>query len=70
MKQATDRESRGEPYNRGFSRGRGRGGGGGYAARGLSAAGLTRGTSRGNGDVSGGQRGESHTGSPSTTNAS
>lgn len=66
MKQATDRESRGEQYNRGFSRGRGRGGGG-FAARGLSAAGLTRGTSRGNGE---GQRGESQTGSPSTTNAS
>ncbi|KAF8901741.1 hypothetical protein CPB84DRAFT_1846730 [Gymnopilus junonius] len=47
VKQAADRESRGEqPYNRGFGgRGRGRGGpgGSGFAARGLSAAGLTRG---------------------------
>ena len=66
MKQATDRESRGESFHRGF-RGRGRGGGGGFAARGLSAAGLTRGTGRGNGDVSG-QRGDA--GSPSTTNVS
>lgn len=63
-----DRESRGESLHR--FRGRGRGGGGGYAARGLSAAGLTRGTGRGNGDVGGGQRDESQTGSPSTTNAS
>ncbi|KAF9553615.1 hypothetical protein CPC08DRAFT_767388, partial [Agrocybe pediades] len=55
VKQATDRESRGpnqnnsdspSPYNNrgGFGgRGRGRGAGGGFAARGLSAAGLTRG---------------------------
>ncbi|KAF8171818.1 hypothetical protein BJ912DRAFT_1065992 [Pholiota molesta] len=44
VKQATDRESRGESPFRGFGgRGRGRGGPGGYAARGLSAAGLTRG---------------------------
>lgn len=66
MKQATDRESRGEPFHRGFRGGRGRGTGGGFAARGLSAAGLTRGSGRGNGDVSGGQRGESHAESPST----
>lgn len=69
MKQATDRESRGEPFfNRGFGRGRGRGGGGGFAARGLSAAGLTRGTGRGNGDANGGSRSEA--GGPSPTNAS
>jgi len=60
VKQATDRESRGEPFNRGFGRGRGRGGGG-FAARGLSAAGLTRGAGRGNGDANGGHRGESST---------
>jgi len=70
VKQATDRESRGEPFNRGFGRGRGRGGGGGFAARGLSAAGLTRGTGRGNGDASGGQRSESHAGGTSSINAS
>lgn len=53
VKQAMDRESRGEPPYRGFGgRGRGRGGGG-YAARGLSAAGLTRGQGRSNGDASG-----------------
>lgn len=53
VKQAMDRESRGEPPFRGF-RGRGRGGGGAYAARGFSAAGLTRGhLSRSNGDASG-----------------
>ncbi|EKM75751.1 hypothetical protein AGABI1DRAFT_116217 [Agaricus bisporus var. burnettii JB137-S8] len=40
VKQATDRESRESNY-RGSGRGRGRGGAGGYAARGLSAAGLT-----------------------------
>lgn len=51
VKQATDRESRGEGPFRGF-RGRGRGGpGGGFAARGLSAAGLTRGGHRSNGDA-------------------
>ena len=51
VKQATDRETRGESPFRGFGgRGRGRGGpGGGYAARGLSAAGLTRGGPRGGG---------------------
>jgi hypothetical protein len=43
VKQATDRESRGEPPHRGGTRGRGRGGGGGYASRGFAAAGLTRG---------------------------
>jgi hypothetical protein len=48
VKQATDRESRGEPPHRGGPRGRGRGGGGGYAARGFAAAGLTRGQHRGN----------------------
>lgn len=52
VKQAMDRESRGEPPFRGFGRGRGRGSG--YAARGLHAAGLTRGhLSRSNGDASG-----------------
>ena len=65
-----DREARGESLNRGFGRGRHRGGGGGFAARGLSAAGLTRGAGRGNGDVSGGPRGDSHAGDPSTTNDS
>lgn len=40
VKQATDRESRDQPY-RGMGRGRGRGGAAGYAVRGLSAAGLT-----------------------------
>jgi hypothetical protein len=44
VKQATDRESR-ESSFRGGPRGRGRGGGAGYAARGLSQAGLTRGGS-------------------------
>ena len=48
VKQATDRESRGEGnYPRGGFRGRGGRGGGAFAARGLSSAGLTR---RGNGD--------------------
>lgn len=47
VKQATDRESRGEPSHRGGPRGRGRGGGGGYAARGFAAAGLTRSQHRG-----------------------
>ncbi|PPQ68853.1 hypothetical protein CVT26_001687 [Gymnopilus dilepis] len=67
VKQATDRESRGEqPYhNRGFGgRGRGRGGpgGSGFAARGLSAAGLTRGGhSRGAGGGGGGANGEAKT---------
>ncbi|KAF9004685.1 hypothetical protein BDQ17DRAFT_1354497 [Cyathus striatus] len=43
VKQAQDREARGEPIGRGFG-GRGRGRGlGGYAARGFAAAGLTRG---------------------------
>ena len=42
VKQATDRESRGEAPHRGGPRGRGRGAGG-YAARGFAAAGLTRG---------------------------
>ncbi|KAF9534437.1 hypothetical protein CPB83DRAFT_844245 [Crepidotus variabilis] len=52
VKQATDRESRGEGPFRGGFRGRGRGGpGGGFAARGLSAAGLTRGGHRLNGDA-------------------
>jgi len=50
VKQAMDREQRGEQSYRGF-RGRGRGGAGGFAARGLSAAGLTKGGHRGNGDV-------------------
>jgi hypothetical protein len=51
VKQAVDREQRGEQSYRGF-RGRGRGGpGGGFAARGLSAAGLTRGGHRGNGEA-------------------
>ncbi|KAF5321479.1 hypothetical protein D9619_001120 [Psilocybe cf. subviscida] len=60
VKQATDRESRGEGPFRGFGgRGRGRGGpGGGYAARGLSAAGLTRGSPRGNGEARSGGGGE------------
>ncbi|KAJ6631354.1 hypothetical protein B0H10DRAFT_1865964 [Mycena sp. CBHHK59/15] len=56
VKQATDRESRGEPPHRGGpGRGRGSrggGGGGGYAMRGFAAAGLTRGVSRG-GDAGG-----------------
>ncbi|KAG5641902.1 hypothetical protein DXG03_003989 [Asterophora parasitica] len=46
VKQATDRESRGEGSYRGGPGGRGahgRGRGGGYAARGFAAAGLTRG---------------------------
>ena len=51
VKQATDKESRGEHPFRG---GRGRGRGGGYAARGFAAAGLTRhgnrGSAEGNGD--------------------
>ncbi|KAF8164921.1 hypothetical protein B0H34DRAFT_649712 [Crassisporium funariophilum] len=48
VKQATDRESRGEPPStRGFPRGRGGRGGGGYAARGFAAAGLTRGQGHG-----------------------
>ena len=50
VKQAVDREQRGDQPYRGF-RGRGRGGPGGFAARGLSAAGLTRGGHRGNGEV-------------------
>ncbi|KAJ7478627.1 Ser/Thr protein phosphatase [Mycena galericulata] len=56
VKQATDRESRGEPPHRGGPGrgrgGRGGGGGGGYAARGFAAAGLTRGAPRG-GDAGG-----------------
>jgi len=56
VKQAVDREHRGEQPYRGF-RGRGRGGAGGFAARGLSAAGLTKGGHRGNGDVN---RGDSN----------
>ncbi|KAG5650091.1 hypothetical protein H0H81_000800 [Sphagnurus paluster] len=53
VKQATDRESRGEAPYRGGPGGRGRGrGGAGYAARGFAAAGLTRGGGpRGSGDV-------------------
>ncbi|KAF8161781.1 hypothetical protein K438DRAFT_2025711 [Mycena galopus ATCC 62051] len=59
VKQATDRESRGEPPHRGGGGpGRGRGGprgGGGFAARGFAAAGLTRGGApRGGGDAGGG----------------
>ncbi|TFK43129.1 hypothetical protein BDQ12DRAFT_622014 [Crucibulum laeve] len=61
VKQALDREARGEaPSYRGFGgRGRGRGGpgGGGYAARGLSAAGLTRGGHRANGEGGRGDHG-------------
>ncbi|KAF8628165.1 hypothetical protein AX17_006035 [Amanita inopinata Kibby_2008] len=50
VKQASDRESRGEHPFRGSSRGRGRGG---YAARGFAAAGLTpRQGNRGSGEVS------------------
>jgi hypothetical protein len=41
VKQATDRESRGEAPYRGGPRGRG-GRGGGFAARGFAAAGLTK----------------------------
>ncbi|GLB33324.1 putative protein of unknown function (DUF2433) [Lyophyllum shimeji] len=41
VKQATDRESRGEAPYRGGPGGKGRGRGGGYAARGFAAAGLT-----------------------------
>lgn len=48
VKQATDRESRGETPHRGGPGGRGRGrGSGGYAARGFAAAGLTRGGGHG-----------------------
>ncbi|KAH7921711.1 hypothetical protein BV22DRAFT_1038311 [Leucogyrophana mollusca] len=52
VKQATDREERGE---RGGSRGgpRGRGGRGGFAARGFAAAGLTKGPQRSNGEAHG-----------------
>ncbi|KAF9458002.1 hypothetical protein BDZ94DRAFT_1201831 [Collybia nuda] len=62
VKQATDRESRGEnphPHRGGPGRGRGgRGGGGAYAARGFAAAGLTRGNGpRGNGDGDGSRGG-------------
>jgi hypothetical protein len=46
VKQATDRESRGESSHRGGP-GRGRGRGGGFAARGFAAAGLTKGTVQG-----------------------
>ncbi|KAJ7645955.1 Ser/Thr protein phosphatase [Mycena polygramma] len=52
VKQATDRESRGEAPHRGgggLGRGRGGRGGGGFAARGFAAAGLTRGAPRGDG---------------------
>jgi len=49
VKQAVDREQRGEQSYRGF-RGR-RGGLGNFATRGLLAAGLTRGGHRGNGEV-------------------
>ncbi|PFH50554.1 hypothetical protein AMATHDRAFT_3837 [Amanita thiersii Skay4041] len=47
VKQAMDRESRGEHPFRGGPRGRGRGG---YAARGFAAAGLTRQGNRGSGE--------------------
>ncbi|KIM42938.1 hypothetical protein M413DRAFT_18543 [Hebeloma cylindrosporum] len=58
VKQATDRESRGETPFRGFGRGRG-GRGGGYAARGLAAAGLSRGSGpRSNGDVNSSRGGD------------
>ncbi|RXW21172.1 hypothetical protein EST38_g4664 [Candolleomyces aberdarensis] len=56
VKQAIDRETR-----ESFRGGRGRGRGLGFAARGLSAAGLTRGGppgSRGNGDANAGSRGD------------
>jgi hypothetical protein len=59
VKQATDRESRGEASHRGGIRGRGRGGG--FAARGFAAAGLTKGLGhphRGNGDAEGVKRGD------------
>ncbi|PPR01787.1 hypothetical protein CVT24_001702 [Panaeolus cyanescens] len=63
VKQATDREQRGEPFGRGFGgRGRGGRGGPGFAARGLSAAGLTRGSPRGGGggDANGAKAADSH----------
>jgi hypothetical protein len=56
VKQATDKESRGEgPTHRG-GRGGGRGGRGGFAARGFAAAGLTKGPNerRPNGDTADG----------------
>ena len=52
VKQATDRESRGEAPHRGGLGGRGRGRGG-FAAKGFAAAGLTRGGHRNPGSGSG-----------------